>query len=74
VPAARATIVPAARATILPAARAITGGSDRNRRIVIAQSLYAFGALTAIVDTRLSIAIIIVMQLIYALAPRLPLL
>ena len=45
-----------------------------NRRIVIAQSLYAFGALMAIVDTRLSIAIIIAVQLIYAIAPRLPLL
>ena len=45
-----------------------------NRRIVIAQSLYAFGALMAIVDTRVSIAIIIVVQLIYAIAPRLPLL
>ena len=45
-----------------------------NRRIVIAQSLYAFGALMANVDTRLSIAIIIVVQLIYAIAPRLPLL
>jgi hypothetical protein len=47
---------------------------DRNRRIVIAQSLYAFGALTAIVDTRLCIAIIIVVQLTYTLAPRVPLL
>ena len=45
-----------------------------NRRIVIAQSLYAFGALMAIVDTRLSIAIIIAVQLVYAIAPRLPLL
>jgi uncharacterized membrane protein len=45
-----------------------------NRRIVIAQSLYAFGALMAIVDTHLSIAIIIAVQLVYAIAPRLPLL
>lgn len=45
-----------------------------NRRIVIAQSLYAFGALMAIVDTRLSIAIIIAVQLVYAIAPRVPLL
>lgn len=45
-----------------------------NRRIAIAQSLYAFGALMAIVDTRLSIAIIIVVQLIYVIAPRVPLL
>jgi uncharacterized membrane protein len=45
-----------------------------NRRIAIAQSLYAFGALMAIVDTRLSIAIIIAVQLVYAIAPRVPLL
>jgi uncharacterized membrane protein len=45
-----------------------------NRRIVTAQSLYAFGALMCIVDTRLSIAFMILLQLIYAIAPPVPLL
>lgn len=39
------------------------------RRIVIAQSLYAAGALLCLVDTRLSIASIVLVQLYYALAP-----
>jgi TMEM175 potassium channel family protein len=41
------------------------------RRIVVAQSLYALGALLCIFDTRLSIAFIVLVQLNYALAPRL---
>ena len=42
------------------------------RRIVIAQSLYAFGAALCIVSTYWSIAFIVLVQLYYALAPRLP--
>jgi uncharacterized membrane protein len=42
------------------------------RRIVIAQSFYAFGALLCIISTRWSIAFIVLVQLHYALAPRLP--
>jgi uncharacterized membrane protein len=42
------------------------------RRIVIAQSLYAFGALLCIISTRWSIGFIVMVQLYYALAPRLP--
>ena len=42
------------------------------RRIVIAQSLYAFGALLCIISTYLSIAFIVLVQLNYAIAPRMP--
>ena len=41
------------------------------RRIVVAQSLYACAAALCIIDTRLSIACIVLLQLNYALAPRL---
>ena len=37
------------------------------RRIIIAQSLYAFGALLCIVNTYVSIAFIVLVQLNYAL-------
>jgi uncharacterized membrane protein len=42
------------------------------RRILIAQGLYAFGALLCLVDTYWSIAFMILVQLNYAIAPRLP--
>lgn len=41
------------------------------RRIVIAQSLYAVGAALCFVSTWLSIAVIVLVQLNYAIAPRL---
>jgi uncharacterized membrane protein len=46
------------------------------RRVVVAQSIYAFGALLALASTYLSIGFIVVAQLYYALAlgPRIPLL
>jgi len=40
------------------------------RRIVIAQSLYAFGALLCIINTYVSIGFIVLVQLNYAIAPR----
>lgn len=40
------------------------------RRVVIAQSMYAFGALLCVISTRWSIASIFVVQLYYAIAPR----
>ena len=40
------------------------------RRILIAQSLYAFGALLCVVNTYLSIGFIVLVQLNYAIAPR----
>ena len=42
------------------------------RRIVIAQSLYAFGAILCVISTYWSIAFIILVQLNYAIAPRIP--
>jgi uncharacterized membrane protein len=42
------------------------------RRILIAQALYAFGALLCLIDTYWSIAFIVLVQLNYAIAPRLP--
>jgi uncharacterized membrane protein len=42
------------------------------RRIVIAQSLYACGALLCLVSTYASIGFIVLVQLNYAIAPRLP--
>ena len=41
------------------------------RRVLIAQSLYAFGALLCVVSNYLSIAFIVLVQLNYAIAPRL---
>lgn len=41
------------------------------RRILIAQCLYAFGALLCLIDTYWSIGFIVVVQLNYAIAPRL---
>ena len=40
------------------------------RRIVIAQALYAAGALLCVINTRWSIAFILLVQLNYAVAPR----
>ncbi len=40
------------------------------RRVVIAQALYAFGALLCVVSTYWSIAFIVLVQLNYAVAPR----
>jgi len=42
------------------------------RRILIAQTLYAFGALLCTINTYWSIGFIVLVQLNYALAPRLP--
>jgi uncharacterized membrane protein len=40
------------------------------RRVLIAQSLYAFGALLCMVSNYLSIGFIVLVQLNYAIAPR----
>jgi uncharacterized membrane protein len=42
------------------------------RRIVAAQSLYAIGALAGLVNVTLGIALILLIQLNYAIGPRLP--
>jgi uncharacterized membrane protein len=44
--------------------------SANQRRILIAQSLYAFGALLCIINTYVSIGFIVLVQLNYAFAPR----
>jgi uncharacterized membrane protein len=44
------------------------------RRIVVAQSLYAVGALIGLISVPLGITLIILIQLNYAVAPRLPVL
>ena len=44
------------------------------RRIVIAQSLYAAGALVGMISVPLGTVLIILIQLNYAIAPRLPVL
>jgi uncharacterized membrane protein len=44
--------------------------SATQRRIVIAQSLYAFGILLCIINTYVSIGFIVLVQLNYAIAPR----
>jgi len=46
-------------------------GKGVERRIIIAQSLYAFGALLSVFNTYCSIGFIILVQLNYVLAPRL---
>jgi uncharacterized membrane protein len=40
------------------------------RRIIVAQALYAFGALLCIISTYVSIVFIVLLQLNYAIAPR----
>src|ERR1700730_2914744 len=40
------------------------------RRIIIAQSLYAFGALLCIINTYVGIVFIVLVQLNYVIAPR----
>ena len=44
------------------------------RRIVVAQGLYAFGAALCLINTYWSLGFIVLVQLNYALAPRLPIL
>jgi uncharacterized membrane protein len=44
------------------------------KRIIIAQSLYAAGAIVGLLNVTLGIALIILIQLNYAIAPRLPIL
>lgn len=44
------------------------------KRIFVGQSLYAFGALLCIVSPYLSIAFIVLVQLNFAIAPKIPIL
>ncbi len=47
-------------------------GRTIKRRIVVAQTLYAIGAALCVVDTYWSIGFIVLVQLNYAIAPRIP--
>jgi uncharacterized membrane protein len=49
------------------------GGAVR-RRIVVAQALYAFGAALCLIDPIVSIGFIVLVQLNFAIAPRIPIL
>jgi len=44
------------------------------RRFFTSQALYAVGALLCLLDTRLSIGFIFLVQLNYAIAPKVPIL
>jgi uncharacterized membrane protein len=44
------------------------------KRVIVAQSLYAIGAVVGLINVTLGIALIILIQLNYAVAPRLPIL
>jgi uncharacterized membrane protein len=44
------------------------------RRVVVAQSLYAIGALAGLINVTLGITLIMLIQLNYAIGPRLPIL
>lgn len=58
----------AARAGLFRDTKAVIG--PIRRRVYTAQALYAFATLLSIVDTRLSIGLIVLIQLNYAVAPR----
>jgi uncharacterized membrane protein len=64
----------ALRADLMPESTRKTGVPLMRRRIFTAQSLYAFGTLLCVVDTRVSIGFIVLVQLNYAIAPRIPIL
>jgi uncharacterized membrane protein len=54
--------------------RAVTAAPLIKRRIYVAQALYALGALLCVVDPLWSIGFIVLVQLNFAIAPRIPLL
>ena len=64
----------AVRAGLMPESGRNHNAPVMRRRIFTAQALYAFGALLCILDTRLSVGFIVLVQLNYAIAPRIPVL
>lgn len=60
----------AARAGLVKADITAEMTAATERRIIIAQALYAAGALLCLINTYVSIAVIVLIQLNYALAPR----
>ncbi len=64
----------ASRAGLLKDDVTVETRAANERRIIVGQALYAFGALLCIVSTYVSITVIILVQLNYAIAPRIRLL
>jgi uncharacterized membrane protein len=64
----------AARAGLLSEAATAPISTAIKRRIVVAQGLYAVGALIGLVSVPAGVVVIIAIQLNYAIAPRLPIL
>lgn len=64
----------AERAGLLAESATAATSSAIKRRIVVAQALYACGALVGLVSVPAGVAVIIAVQLNYAIAPRLPIL
>ena len=64
----------ASRAKLLSTDAGPTVSAAVTRRIVGAQALYAFGALLSVASTYWSIAFIVLVQLNFVIAPRIPLL
>jgi uncharacterized membrane protein len=62
----------ATRAGLLKEGAEAEASTAIKRRIFIAQALYAFGAALCLISTYLSIAFIVLVQLNYAIAPRIP--
>lgn len=61
----------ASRAELIKADTPVEVRRAIRRRVVIAQTLYAIGALLCVINTRCSIGFIFLVQLNYAVAPRL---
>jgi TMEM175 potassium channel family protein len=61
----------AKRAGLIKDEMPVEARTANERRILIGQSLYAFGALLCVINTYVSIAFIVLVQLNYAIAPRL---
>lgn len=62
----------ATRAGLVKAEAAPEVSRAINRRIIVAQTLYAFGAFLCVFNTYWSIAFIVLVQLNFAIAPRIP--
>jgi uncharacterized membrane protein len=64
----------AARAGLLKDGVGLEVAHAIKRRILVAQALYGFGALLSLIDTSWSIGFIVLVQLNFAVGPRIPLL
>ena len=69
-----ATWIYASRAGLVKSDTAADVSGALKRRILVAQALYAFGALLCVFSTYWSIAFIVLVQLNFAIAPRIPVL